>query len=212
MKKARLLACPGCARHVRVSEPSCVFCGVALPKSFGEAPALPPPPRLSRSGLYTYRARALAASTVAIVTASCGGTFEPGTGSSSDGGSDAYSSGDSSYGGDSFGPLYGISPHGDASLGPVDASLGDETIATLYGLPITDGGPFPRDASSPGDSEADATSPDASHDAASEAEALDAARDVGVVALYGSPPRDASDHDVAVGPAYGISPAYGLSP
>jgi hypothetical protein len=82
----------------------------------------------------------------------------------------------------------------------------------MYGLPITDAGPFPRDASSAGDSEADATSPDASHDAASEAEPLDAAHEVGVVALYGSPPRDASDHDVAVGPAYGISPAYGLSP
>jgi|HubBroStandDraft_2_1064218.scaffolds.fasta_scaffold250484_2 hypothetical protein len=205
MKKARLLACPGCARHVRVSEPSCVFCGVALPKSFGETPALPPPPRLSRSALYTYRARALAASTVALVTASCGGTVD--TGSSSDGGSDAYSSGDSSYYGDSFGALYGIAP---MPLG--DASHGDEAIATMYGLPITDAGPFPRDASSAGDSEAGATSPDASGDAASEAEPLDAAHEVGAVALYGSPPRDASDLDITIAPAYGISPAYGLSP
>jgi hypothetical protein len=108
--------------------------------------------------------------------------------------------------------LYGISPHGDASPGPGDASLGDEIIATLYGLPITDAGPFPRDASSAGDSAADATSPDASPDAASEAEALDAAHDVGVVALYGSPPRDASSPDVGVAPPYGIAPTYGLSP
>jgi hypothetical protein len=40
----RLLACPACARHVRVDEPCCPFCRVDLPGDFGAGPAPVPPP------------------------------------------------------------------------------------------------------------------------------------------------------------------------
>jgi hypothetical protein len=47
--KARLLACPSCSRHVRISEIACPFCEARLPESFGSGPApVPPPAGLSR--------------------------------------------------------------------------------------------------------------------------------------------------------------------
>jgi hypothetical protein len=147
MTKARLLACPGCARHVRVSEHACLFCGLVLPESFRDAPVVPPPPtRMSRSGLFAYRARALAASTAALVTASCGGTLDA---SSSDAGSDVYVGGDAST-------------SADASLG--DSSPGDDAIATLYGFPVGDGSFFP-DASQDAGSDA-TTGADSAYDGA----------------------------------------------
>jgi hypothetical protein len=44
----RLVACPSCARHVRVGEGDCPFCGRSLGDSFGARP-LPPPPAASLS-------------------------------------------------------------------------------------------------------------------------------------------------------------------
>jgi hypothetical protein len=175
MTKARLLACPGCARHLRVTEVTCVFCGLVLAESFRNAVVVPPPPRMSRSGLYAYRARAMAASTAALVTASCGGT---GAGPS-DAASDAYG--------------------GEASMSG-DSAPGDESVATLYGLPVFD--------ASTGE---DSASSDASRDASPEAGLLDAsAPDVGVVAMYGAPPVDASVDARMIAPPYGSpAPAYG---
>jgi hypothetical protein len=50
---SRLLACPLCARHVRVSESLCPFCGTAFAATFGRGLAPEPPPRgLSRAALY----------------------------------------------------------------------------------------------------------------------------------------------------------------
>jgi hypothetical protein len=58
---ARLLACPACARHVRVDETRCPFCRVALPGDFGAGPAPVPPPRgLSRAELRRFKTRASA--------------------------------------------------------------------------------------------------------------------------------------------------------
>src|SRR5580692_3003795 len=111
MSQARLLACPACARHIRVSEPACLFCGLVLPDSFGAEPAIPPPPRLTRAGLVSYRARAIAASTAALVTASCGGSL---TASTSE--TDASSAHDSAYGGGDTSALYGAdSATGDSA-------------------------------------------------------------------------------------------------
>jgi hypothetical protein len=55
---ARLLACPVCARHVRVDERRCPFCVAPLPDSFGADPLPAPPPRgLNRADLYRFKAR-----------------------------------------------------------------------------------------------------------------------------------------------------------
>jgi hypothetical protein len=132
MSQARLLACPACARHIRVSEPVCLFCGLVLPDSFGAEPAIPPPPRLTRAGLVSYRARAIAASTAALVTASCGGSL---TASTSE--TDASSAHDSAYGGGDTSALYGAdSATGDSAL-QEDSSGGGFTggSTTAYGGP-----------------------------------------------------------------------------
>jgi len=73
----RLLACPGCARHVRVEEARCPFCGFELPASFPSTPGrLPPPPGLTRDELFRYGFTAATVSAGALATAvalgSCG--------------------------------------------------------------------------------------------------------------------------------------------
>lgn len=177
MSQARLLACPACARHIRVSEPACLFCGLVLPDSFGAEPALSPPPRLSRAGLASYRARAIAASTAALVTASCGGSL---TASTSE--TDASSGRDSAYGGGDS-ALYGAdSATGDSALRE-DSSSGGFMGATTgaYGGPGLD----PLDAS-----ETDAGATDATLTPDTAPPVLDAS-DPDVFrypVLYGAPP------------------------
>jgi hypothetical protein len=57
-----LVACPSCARHVRVSEAACPFCGVALAGSLRlSAPPRRPGVRLTRAALF-----ALGTGTVAL--------------------------------------------------------------------------------------------------------------------------------------------------
>ncbi len=198
MTKARLLACPGCARHVRVTEPACVFCGRELPASFAEKPLLAPPPRMGRAGIAAY-AGVLAASAAALVTSNCGGTFET---ASSDGGlldgtTDGRSMADGSQ--------------SDSSSGYGDSTPGDDAIAVLYGLPVdahfledatppdanvTDAGSAPPDAAKPPEDAArppaDAAEPDAKKE--------------------DSGPMDAAHIDVVILPPYGIAPVYGASP
>jgi hypothetical protein len=55
MKKPHLVACTACARHVRVSEAACPFCGAVFPASLRErAPPLPPGARLTRAALFAF--------------------------------------------------------------------------------------------------------------------------------------------------------------
>jgi hypothetical protein len=70
MSRAHLLACPACARHVRVDEDACPFCCADLPSWFRNT-ALPAAPaaRLSRAALHALRVSALS-----VTTAACGGT------------------------------------------------------------------------------------------------------------------------------------------
>jgi hypothetical protein len=57
MSQARLRPCPQCARHVRVSEATCAFCGVVLEPSFRAAPPpIAPSTRLSRAALFAFGA------------------------------------------------------------------------------------------------------------------------------------------------------------
>ena len=73
----RLLACPGCARHVSVDELRCPFCHFELPSSFASTPGrLPPPPGLTRDELFRYGFTAATVGAGALATAvalgSCG--------------------------------------------------------------------------------------------------------------------------------------------
>jgi hypothetical protein len=122
MPNARLLACPACARHVRVSESSCPFCSGPLPTSFGEAP-LPSPPRsrLSRAALAAF-----SASSLAIASVSCGGTVE-----GVDGGDQ-----DSSVGPDDGQAADGGAPDATPDSPALDARRDCDHLSTaLYGGP-----------------------------------------------------------------------------
>jgi hypothetical protein len=63
---ARLAACSSCARHIRVDEERCPFCGVTCPDAFASSRTPEPPPRgLSRAELSGYaRTAARVAATV----------------------------------------------------------------------------------------------------------------------------------------------------
>jgi hypothetical protein len=53
MTRPHLRPCPGCARHVRVSEVACPFCGGALGAELRASPApVAPAGRLSRAALF----------------------------------------------------------------------------------------------------------------------------------------------------------------
>jgi len=69
MNRARLLACPSCARHVRADEPSCPFCASAMPDERRQAPApRGPTRRMTRNALYVFGLASVTA------TAACSGT------------------------------------------------------------------------------------------------------------------------------------------
>jgi len=50
----RLLPCPACARYVRTTDAACPFCAHALDSVQAE-PLPPPPGRMPRAALYSYR-------------------------------------------------------------------------------------------------------------------------------------------------------------
>ena len=71
--KPHLRPCPGCSRHVRVSEGACPFCGVSLDPSFAAAPVpVAPSKRLSRAALFAFGTGTLVLGPAAFVTAALG--------------------------------------------------------------------------------------------------------------------------------------------
>jgi hypothetical protein len=66
MSKAHLRPCPACARHVRVSETGCPFCGGALADSFRADPR----PQAPRARLARAALLALGTGSVALVACS----------------------------------------------------------------------------------------------------------------------------------------------
>jgi hypothetical protein len=63
MRTIALRSCPGCSRHVRVSEPACPFCGRKLDDAFRSVPGTcAPTTRLSRAALFALGAGGLVAS------------------------------------------------------------------------------------------------------------------------------------------------------
>jgi hypothetical protein len=162
MIQTPLAACPACARHLRVTEPTCPFCRAALPASFREltAPA-PPATRLSRAALYALRVGALSVTTVA-----CGGAVSTGSQEHNDSGSsDATTIGLAAYGGSpplddaggqddaQFGVMYGLfmpldSGGDDAPTGFIGGPVYGGFFAPPYGLPPPPPDASPADASS----------------------------------------------------------------
>jgi len=140
MTQSHLRACAACARHVRVSEVSCPFCGVALSDEFRASPApLPPRARLSRAALFAFGTGTLA------IAAACSST-SPGEPAADAGNGDA-AQGDGGNTGFPT-PLYGGSVHEpDADLQGVDAyggvpveEGGNVIVDAAYGGPAVDAG------------------------------------------------------------------------
>ncbi len=130
MTSAHLRPCPSCARHARVSEDACPFCGAAFAASF-RAAARPQPPsgRLTRAALYALGSGTLALSP-ACGSAPGGHGTEPPDASTTEVGADSGGLGIAFYG---SAPISTIAPYGlpptpfegdDASAAdPVDAGL-----------------------------------------------------------------------------------------
>ncbi len=180
--RARLLACPSCARHLRATERTCRFCGAPLPETFADAPVVSRPGRMGRAELSTYRARVLAASAAAVLSASCGATIGVQGADGGDTSRDAAQADDAGYADDViFAAMYGGFPldAGAADTGTVAEGGGyDVLVGSAYGLAAFD-------ASFVDASSLDASSAD---DAASaEASASDAAPDVFFAPPYGLP-------------------------
>jgi hypothetical protein len=134
---ARLLPCPSCARHVRLSDAVCPFCAAdlgALPRAL--PPARSPATRLSRAALFAF-------GTSAAALAACGGTAattDPpiglpayggppvDSGPAADGDVDAPFVVDAAYGGPP-------PDSGDAGSDANENADADSGFAPLYGLP-----------------------------------------------------------------------------
>ena len=149
MNKSHLRACPACARHVRVAEQACPFCGGALSSSFrAAAPPQPPRVRLTRAALFAFGTGALGTGTMALAPG-CSSSTNPIV--SDDSGPGAF---DAAYGGP-----------------PVDSGPG-VSLDAAYGAPPFDGH-WPDvnvnsgdDASADGGSDAAEDAPDFVFDAA----------------------------------------------
>ena len=130
MSTVHLSSCPACARHVRVSEAACPFCGAALSDAFRARPApRSPAARLSRSALY-----ALGMGTVTLAAACSSSSSPGGTDDAEAPIADAANGGSPETGVAT--PSYGASPH-DAGEAPYDAG----GVVAAYGAPaLPDGG------------------------------------------------------------------------
>ena len=162
MTANHLLPCPECARHVRVLDPVCPFCGHSLPMAHRAAPA-PRAPRVRLGRAATFAFGAAVATSVAvgcserergrtgvdggsITTDSGGGTtdaaIDPDAGGMTDAGSTPTDGGGAE---DAGGTLDG----GPADAGQPDAGRDGGGVAPLYGAPAGDAGPAPAADSGP---------------------------------------------------------------
>jgi hypothetical protein len=125
MTKSQLRACPSCARHVRVTEPACPFCGDALSEAFQEARAPQPPAlRLTRAALFAFGTGAMA------VASGCSSSSTPTTDSGTVAPGDAGAEDAGQVGAADSG-----APSSDAGSGFDSGGL-----APVYGSPPADGG------------------------------------------------------------------------
>jgi hypothetical protein len=143
---SQLAPCPACSRHVRVTEPTCPFCGDGLAMAGTQAPALPKT-RLGRAATFAFGATLVGVTTVVA----CGGDDTTGGsgGSSSTGtAGDPTGAGGSSAGtaGNSSGTSGGATAGSSGSTGGSDGTVKDSGgVMALYGIPADPdaGGPQP---------------------------------------------------------------------
>jgi hypothetical protein len=174
MSNARLVACPSCARHVRLSESSCPFCAEPLSAALRATPApRAPKTRLSRNGLYVFGLASLS------LTSGCGGKAVE---------SDDYQEGsDAAEQPDGF--LMGAAYGGFSEAGPpIEASVLDHSVPDVDATPV-DATPVDGDLS--GDaSEGDASDGGAAESGDIDGEPSDATESdvTRIVPPYGLPP------------------------
>ncbi|HET7542765.1 MAG TPA: hypothetical protein VFK05_22995 [Polyangiaceae bacterium] len=111
-----LLPCPGCRRHVRVSEVACPFCKAPLDLGSAPEPELPRT-RLSRAATFAFGATLASVSALAA----CGADVDDGKGGAGSGG--AATAGGA-----------GGAQAGGAQTGPAQAGAGSNIIP-VYGAP-----------------------------------------------------------------------------
>ena len=138
MTKPHLRACSTCARHIRVSEEACPFCGSTLEESFRAAPPPQAPgARLTRAALF-----ALGTGAVALSPACSSSSSAPAPSDDAGPSHGVLDSGiQPAYGGPTFEggiqPVYGA-PAEDAAPPPGNAI--DSGAQPAYGAPALDGG------------------------------------------------------------------------
>lgn len=134
----RLLPCPSCNRHIRVSEAQCPFCAGAVPVGFGGgAQRARPAPRLSRAALFTLGS--LAVTPVACVGES---TDEDQEDADEDADEDEGAGGAATAaGGENSQAVYGAPVDGgSANSSGGESSSGGDTSQPEYGAPASTGG------------------------------------------------------------------------
>ena len=140
MKRAHLVPCPSCARHVRVSEAACPFCRGALDESLRAQPApQAAPARLSRAALYALGAAGTVTLAAACSQSVYGAPVTPDDAGPRDAGPPMV---DAAYGGP---PIDGGFDADDGAPPVVDAGRdADDDASPLvdaaYGGPPIDGG------------------------------------------------------------------------
>jgi hypothetical protein len=154
MTRPHLAPCAACARHVRVSEEACPFCGVPLAASVrASAPPRGPAVRLTRAALFAFGAlgTSAVAASAAVGCSSTAVTPPYGIGPIPDGGdeSDATSV-----------PHYGL-PGIESDAGDAAAVVGQDAA---YGSPGIDFGDAGTDGGSDGGNTPLDSSADSSHD------------------------------------------------
>jgi hypothetical protein len=167
MTNAHLRPCPSCARHARVSEAACPFCGTPFADAFRASPRPKGPgARLTRAALVAFGTLGTGSLALTPACSSSSSAAPTGGGETNDSGGTAM-------------PLYGATPiEADATPGASDAGVregadaeaGGPVATPLYGAPA-----IPLDAGNPPDSGDDIK--DASEDHPT------------FVALYGAAPH-----------------------
>jgi hypothetical protein len=156
MTNAHLRACPSCARHARVSETACPFCGAEFDQAFRSSPEPQGPRvRLARAALVAFGA--LGTGSLAATAACSSSSFQPLYGGSpvmtepQDGAATQDDSGDASSttpseagAGDATtdGPV-ATPAYGAPGQPVVDASEDQHVVLPPYGIAPAYGAPAP---------------------------------------------------------------------
>jgi hypothetical protein len=128
MTKSPVSPCPSCARHVRLNEPACPFCGGELPRAFREQVTTPSPAkRLNRAALHALRMSA-----IPLTVAACGGTVSA-AGDGGEGDEAATQDGAGSSGAGSSGASSSSGGSSGSSSGTTSGSSSGATVVASYG-------------------------------------------------------------------------------